>query len=413
MDSERHARRIVVVLFSAMSLGSAASIANGTVNPIAGTALVGHTSWAGVPSAMILLGSAASAPLFGILMDRLGRRAALGLGLLVGLTGSGLSAVGLAVHSLVGFLAGLVLTGGASAALQLSRFAAAEVHPPSARGRAIANVVLGGTLGAVFGPALVAPAGAAAVRLGMDELVGPIGVGIFLYLVAALLTFGFLRPDPRDLGREIAAQFPAAAVEGVRRSVGEVLRLPAARVAVSAMVIGQLVMVMLMVITSLHMRDHQHGLVSISAVISAHTLGMFAFSVVSGRLADRWGRRRVILLGSGILLLASLTAPLSPDILPLAASLFLLGLGWNLCFVGGSSLLADQLRVDERGRAQGFNDLLIALGSAVGSLGSGVVFAWVGFAVMAGIGAAFALVPLMLAAVWMRQSTTPVTVGPG
>jgi len=56
------------------------------------------------------------------------------------------------------------------------------------------------------------------------------------------------------------------------------------------MVFGQMVMVMVMVMTSLHMRDHQHALASISLVIGSHTFGMYAFSLISGRLADRWGR---------------------------------------------------------------------------------------------------------------------------
>jgi MFS family permease len=413
LDTDRHARRIVIVLFGAMSLGSAASIATATVSPIAGTELSGHASWAGVPSAVVLLGTAVCSPIWGAVMDRWGRRGALAMGLLAGLIGTGLSAAALATHSLVGFLAGLILTGGASAALQLSRFAAAEVHPPTGRARAIANVVLGGTVGAIFGPALVAPAGAAALRLGTEELVGPFAAGILLYFLAGTVTVLWLRPDPRELGREVAARFPSSTVQGEPRSLGQVLRQPGAQVAVGAMVIGQMVMVMLMVITSLHMREHDHGLASISAVISAHTLGMFAFSVVSGRLADRWGRGPVILLGASLLVLAGLTAPLSPDVLPLAVSLFLLGLGWNLCFVGGSSLLADQLRPEERGRTQGFNDLLIALGSAVGSLGSGVVFVSVGYGVMGAIGAALALVPLTMAAVWVRSlSSQPAAIRP-
>jgi MFS family permease len=168
------------------------------------------------------------------------------------------------------------------------------------------------------------------------------------------------------------------------------------------MVLGQMVMVMLMVITSVHMRQHDHGLASISIVISAHTFGMFAFSVVSGRLADRWGRGPVILVGGALLVLAGLAAPLSPNVVPLAVSLFLLGLGWNLCYVGGSSLLADQLRPEERGRAQGFNDLLISLGSAVGSLGSGVVFASIGYGAMGIAGATLALVPMVMAFVHLR-----------
>jgi len=98
--------------------------------------------------------------------------------------------------------------------------------------------------------------------------------------------------------------------------------------------------------------------------------------------------------------LASLAAPLSPRLVPIAVALFLLGLGWNFCYVAGSSLLADQLSPPERARTQGFNDLLLGLTSAVGSLGSGVVFAAVGYGAMGLVGAAVALIPLSLAAWW-------------
>jgi len=162
------------------------------------------------------------------------------------------------------------------------------------------------------------------------------------------------------------------------------------------------VMVMLMVITSLHMREHGHGLGGIAAAISAHTVGMYAFSAVSGRMADRRGRRSVILLGSAMLLAAALLAPVSPRLIPISGALFLLGFGWNLCFVGGSALFSDHVQPMERGQAQGVNDLLVNSASAVGSLASGLVFALSGFLAMAMLGAAIALVPLVV--VWRQRS---------
>ena len=171
----------------------------------------------------------------------------------------------------------------------------------------------------------------------------------------------------------------------------------ATRLAVTALVLGQAVMVGVMVITAVHMKDHHHGLSGIAAVISSHIFGMYAFSVVSGRMADSWGRRPVILAGSAALLAACLAAPLSPRVLPLAAALFLLGLGWNFCYVAGSALLADQLRPEERATTQGFNDFLIGAASATGAVSAGIVFDAIGYAVMGWLAAAVSLVPLVLA----------------
>jgi MFS family permease len=342
-------------------------------------------------------------------MDRLGRRGGLALGLLLGVLGSAVAGTAIGMQSFAIFVSGLALMGAANAATQLSRFAAAEVHLPAERGRAISNVVLAGTVGAVFGPLLVGSAGRWAQSLGSSELVGPYGVSAVLFAIAAAVIFVRLRPDPRDVGRELAQLHPeTTGYRGRTRAIRTILRQPAVIVAMTAMVGGQLTMVMLMGITSLHMKGHQHSLDAISLVLSSHTIGMFAFSIFSGRLADRLGRGPVIVVGAVTLVLACLVAPLSPDVLPIAVALFLLGLGWNFCYVGGSSLLADQLSPPERARTQGFNDLLIALVSALGSLGSGVVFASVGYGAMGLVGAVAACVPLALTLWWLMGRRTAV-----
>jgi MFS family permease len=236
----------------------------------------------------------------------------------------------------------------------LGRFAAAEVHPPVEHGRAFSNVVIGGTVGAVLGPLLVGPIGLLAYQIEVDELAGPFAIAGVLLFFASIVIFVRLRPDPRDIGREVSRLYPTPGLdEGAARPIAVIFRQPAPLAALSAMVIGKMVMVMLMVmvITALHMRQHQHMLTDVSLVISSHTFGMFAFSVISGRLADRWGREPVILTGVGTLILACLAAPLSPDVLPLAVALFLLGLGWNFCYVGGSSLLSDHLMPAEKASA--------------------------------------------------------------
>jgi predicted MFS family arabinose efflux permease len=267
-------------------------------------------------------------------------------------------------------------------------------------------VVWGGTFGAVFGPMLVGPMGSFVVTFGLNELAGRIPGGARAGCVAVFVFVG-LRPDPRDLGRQIAELYPSSAPAGNSRPMLEIFRQPAALTAVTAMVLGQVVMVAIMVITSLHMNHHQHGLTDIARVIQAHTIGMYAFSVISGRLSDRWGRGPVIFGGAVMLVLACVTAPLSPDVLPLSVSLFFLGLGWNFCFVGGSALLADQLSPLERSRTQGTNDLMVGLASASGSLGSGIVFAATSYTLITIFAGFLALVPLVLTVMWMKRAASP------
>ncbi|MDQ7850513.1 MAG: MFS transporter [Armatimonadota bacterium] len=396
------ARRITLTLFITQSLGSAATIAIFPIVAIIGARLSGRVAWAGVPATCYLLGSALSAFLWGQVMDRRGRRPALLAGTSTGAAGAALAGAATIGGSFAVFLLGSLLIGSATAAVQLARFVAAEVHPPQERGRAIARVVLGGTVGAVAGPLLAGPMAGLAGRAGVDELAGPYGATLALFALAAAVIFVWLRPEPRDLARHLGSPSLRSAATGAPgRPILEILRQRPALLAVLAMAFGQLTMVMLMVITPLHMRNHQHPLTHISFVVSAHVVGMYLFSVVSGRLADRWGRSPVIATGAGVLTLAALAAPRSPEVVPLAAALFLVGLGWNFCFVGGSSLLADQLSPEERGRAQGFNDLLIGLSSAGGSFGSGLVFAAVGYATM-GLAAAGVALTLLALTLWGR-----------
>jgi MFS family permease len=352
------------------------------------------------------LGVAAASFMLGHLMDRLGRRGALAAGFAVGAAGAAIAGRAIVTRTFAGFLVGLALMGPANAAAGLSRFVAAEVHPPHERGRAIANVVIGGTAGTLIWPLLSLTLGPWLAGLGASDLMWPYLVSMTLLALTSVVVSVFLRPDPRDIARGVA-RFDrgegAALAGGSAAPLPQILRRPGVVVAMASMMAGHAVMVMIMVITSLHMRNHDHSVPAISLTTSLHVLGMFAFSIVSGRLADKIGRSPVIVAGAAVLILACVVAPLSPAFVPITFGLFLLGLGWNFCFVGGSSLLSDHLSPDERARTQGFNDLLMGLVAASGSFLSGHVFAAVGYGTMGAIAAGVSLIPLALAMWWRNR----------
>lgn len=410
-DYKRIAKKTTIVLFLSQSLSSAGFIAAFTVNALVGVDLSGKPAMAGVPGAVYVLGQALGALVWGFSMERIGRRGGLALGQVIGVIGSAVAAAAVVGRSLAAFLLGLVLVGVARSAVDLGRFAAAEVHLPAERGRAIARVVLGSTVGAVFGPLLVGPTGKLALWFGFSELAGPYTVGFAGLIMAALLIFAGLRPDPRDIGREIARIHPELVPRPGMRPLSEVVRQPGVIVAMASMAFAQMVMMVPMSITSVHMKAHQHTLSAVSLVISAHTLGMFAFSILSGVMTDRWGRGQVIILGSVVMIVSCLMAAPSTGLVPLLVALFLLGLGWNFAYVAGSTLLSDQLSPGERAKTQGFNDLLLNLGSAVSQVLSGVVYAVGGFGIMALAAAGAALAPLVMGIWWQtarrRMSRSP------
>ena len=399
MPTTAAARKLKWTLFGAQAMGSAGFLVASTVTPIVGAQLSGRASFAGVPTAFYWAGGALATLAWGRLMDPIGRRRTLSLGLLVGVLGASLASLFVVRHSFPGFALGLALMGAANSALQLARFMAGEVHRMEERGRAISTVVLGGTVGAVLGPALVAPMSALATSLGGPPLAGPYAASAGFFSLGAVLVVILLWPDPRDLAKELqrVSEVPSPA----RRTAREILSDPGVRMAGLTMAIAQVVMVMLMVITSLHMSHHHHQLSSIAAVMSSHVFGMYAFSIVSGRFADKWGRGLLIGVGAVVLVVSCLTATLSTEVAPLAFALFLLGLGWNFCYVGGSTLLSDCLSQAERARIQSINDFVLTTLAGTGSALSGFVFSSLGYAMMGYLSASVSLI-----LVWLSRGVT-------
>jgi len=391
-EIERLRSRALATYFTAAALTSIAYIATFTVASLAAPEITGSAGSSGWPSAVAVAGTALAASLLSSVMARRGRRAGIVLGISVAVVGGAIAIGAVMAASLPLLLIGSALVGFGNAALNLSRYAAADLFPVERRAGALGFVVWGSTIGAVVGPNLVAPAGAVAPTLGLLPLAGGFAMA-FLFLLAALAvaTAGPRAPIQPHLDEPTRAAGDRPSSQ--RRLLGELIRRPQGRTALVALVTSQLVMTLIMTMTPYHLHAEGHGLETVGLVISAHTFGMFAFSPLSGRLTDRFGANAMILAGFTVLAVSGLLAAVMPEGgAALSIPLFLLGVGWNLGFVAGSALLASEAPLGDRARLQGASDAVVWATAAAASFSSGYVVASASYAFLAVIGAVVAVV---------------------
>ena len=398
-DRLRHRRRAVRTLVGGVALGSTGHIAAVTVATIVAQDLAGTSALSGAPGAAVVAGAALGATLLSRLMVRRGRRTGLAAGYAVGVGGAVLATIAIVARSMPLLLLGMLLIGFGNASNQLSRYAAADMFPSHRQASALGTVVWAATIGAVVGPNLVAPSGTVAEWLGLPRLAGPYIVPIVFVGLAAVLSWVFLRPDPFELADHSTVDGAVAAdLDAPASTVGDLLRRPTVAGALIALVAGQVVMVLIMTMTPLHMTAHGHHLETVGVVISGHVFGMYALAPISGRLTDRFGSGPVIIAGLALLAVSSLLAAVAPPEggAILFVALFLLGYGWNLGYVAGSALLSHGLELADRTRLQGTTDSIIWSSAAAASLGSGIVVAAASYTALGLMGAAIVIVPIWL-----------------
>lgn len=403
-DIERLRSRALATYFTAAALTSIAYIATFTVASLAAPEITGTAGSSGWPSAVAVAGTALAASLLSSVMARRGRRAGIVLGISVAVVGGAIAIGAVMAASLPLLLVASALVGFGNAALNLSRYAAADLFPVERRAGALGFVVWGSTIGAVVGPNLVAPAGAVAPSLGLLPLAGGFAMAfVFLLAALAVATAGPRAPiqphldEPtRTVGDRPSSQ---------RRLLAELLRRPQGRTALVALITSQLVMTLIMTMTPYHLHAEGHGLETVGLVISAHTFGMFAFSPLSGRLTDRFGANAMILAGFAVLAVSGLLAAAMPGGgAALSIPLFLLGVGWNLGFVAGSALLASEAPLGDRARLQGASDAVVWATAAAASFSSGYVVASASYAFLAVIGAVVAVLLAIAISLDQRSS---------
>ena len=389
--------RFAVVPGQAAVAGSVA-----VVSLLAKDLLGGSDRLAGLGGAAFTMGAAAVSIPLAAFMRRRGRRPGLILALLAGAVGAAVAATGGQVRWFWLFVVGMFVFGSGQAATLQARYVAADLARDQDRARAIGAIVWIGTLGAVFGPLFTPLQQRFGEWLGLDRYIGPYLFAGALFLLGAAVYLVKLRPDPLVLvgGTDPDAE-RTRPIRQVRRSYGVIRSSPGAMLGIVAMAGSQAAMVGVMTMTPPHMKDHDHGDLS-AMVIAVHIVGMFGLAPLVGRFVDRVGAVRAIQVGAVVLgsgTVAAVIAGYVPAMIFIG--LFLLGLGWNIGLIGGTTLLTASVPKSARVEAQGTGDLTLSVCGAIAAFGSGFVKESAGYHILADL--ATLLAAAMLVYAWMTR----------
>jgi len=385
--------RLIWTLFTGNAIGSTAYIGIATIGALIAEELTGSTALSGLPSTTGTIGVAAGAAGLSWMSYRKGRRPTFTVGYLIALVGSVLTVVSIVTGNFALVLVGMLAIGFGRSVGQLSRYAAGDLRNDERRASAISLVIWASTIGAIVGPLMIGPMGAFASAAGFNELVGPAAIGVVGFSLASVLMFTSLRPDPLTLAVEEGPHD----TDRQPRPLNEILRSRSVQLAYAAIVTSQVVMVLVMVMTPVHIKANDGTLTTVGWVMMAHTLGMFAIAPITGKLVGLLGSTRMIAAAATVFVGGSLLATTTSDgnIPVLALSMFFVGVAWNFGFVAGSTLLQQGQSVVDRLKLQGVADSSAWIASAFAATGAGLIMEASSYGTLAAVAAVLALIPFV------------------
>ncbi|SOQ09837.1 MFS transporter [Pseudomonas syringae group genomosp. 3] len=377
--------RRTYLYFTAQSVNLTTAVMSVTMAAIVGSALSPEARFSTLPYGFQFLFLMLATYPASKLMSRIGRKKAFMLG-----------SIPLAVSGISGFWAVnnqhfplLVVSHSALgiyiAFANFNRFAATDNLDQKLKPKALSLVVAGGVIAAVVGPTLI-------------ELLRNLGgyplfslcYASFIGLAALSLSIAAFLPDDPVMPTIVKAN--VRPVKEHKHSI-----TPSIMVAMAVAAVGYGIMNLLMIQASMHMKHMHQDFSDVRLAIQWHVIAMFAPSFFTGAIIQKLGVKITICFGVVMLIGCAAINMLSSGYGVMIFSLIVLGLGWNLTYVGGGALLAHALNNNPRSiQLQGKNDLVIAVFATIGAFTPSILMSSVGWS---GTNAICIVLSIMLLAV--------------
>jgi len=386
---ERRALWNLLVLASGQALSFSGIALLTTSTALAGKALAEDPALATLPFALQITANMLATVPASLLMGRIGRKAGFVVGQTIGFIGGavGLYAI-LHAHSFWLLCLSGMFVGAHVAFYQYLRFAAVEATDAAYHSRAVSWVLAGGVVACFVGPELA--------KISFDWFIEALYSGTYAAFMGitalnVLVLLGLRMPKlPKPVGKAASG-----------RPLGEIARQPTLIVAVLSATVGHSVMVLVMTATPLAMLSCGFVFDDSAFVIQWHVFAMFAPSFFTGNLIKRVGVTAVILAGAFFCGLAMVFNLSGIELLNFWGGLFAVGVGWNFMFIGGTTLLTETYRTEERSKVQALNDFCVFGTSAAASFLAGYLQSEVGWNAVNWVVAA-PIVLTLAAAYWLR-----------
>jgi MFS family permease len=356
------------------------------INGLVGLALAPAGWMATLPVTGYVVGGALSTALVARSQARWGRKRSFQAGLLVAAMSAALCAYAVSTRSFWLLVATTVVAGFYSANASLYRFAGPELAAPTFQEKAISLVLAGGIIGAFVGPNL-----ASATRTLLPVEFAGAYLSLVVVALLSLLAMSFIR-FPVHLVRA------PGATSG--RPLREIVRQPVFIVAALASALGYGVMNLLMASTPIAMQQCRHPFDSAALVLEWHVLGMFVPSFFTGHLIKRFGVLPIMGVGAGLNFVCVAVALSGVDLMQFLVALFVLGVGWNFLYTGGTTLFTQAYRPEEKNKAQGTMDFCVFSTMALSSFASGALITTQGWTWL-NLGSLVPMAAVALALLWL------------